>query len=215
MRPFLYLYAVSDSLLLHRRFHLHRRDIPVSRNSFVCCDRWHLRILSDDKRYPVGCDKVNCGNAAREGALGYDLGAPHLTIGTRPPVGEQHCAPTQRQIKRFLDVPCADSGRAADAHYALLQLRMYKWFTNGAPSRRTLRFTFMMKYNDMKKSKTLRSPHANFPFSILNFPFLSSSSSSAFQRYRPAAPLKAARPAGCHAILPDSRGSSRRSRAAR
>ena len=50
---------------------------------------------------------------------------------------------------------------------------------------------------------------------ILNFPFLSSSSLSAFQRYRPAAPLKAARPAGCHAILPDSRGSSRRSRAAR
>ena len=25
-----------------------------------------------DKMYPVGCDKVNCGNAAREGALGYD-----------------------------------------------------------------------------------------------------------------------------------------------
>ena len=30
----------------------------------------------------VGCDKVNCGKAAREGALGYDLGAPHLTIET-------------------------------------------------------------------------------------------------------------------------------------
>ena len=29
----------------------------------------------------------------------------------------------------------------------------------------------MMKYNDMKKGKTLRSLHANFPFSILNFPF--------------------------------------------
>lgn len=80
---------------------------------------------------------------------------------------------------------------------------------------RTLWFTFMMKYNDMKKGKTLRSLHANFPFSILNFPFLSSSSSSAFQRYRPAAPPKAARPAECHAILPDSRGSSRRSRAVR
>ena len=25
----------------------------------------------------VGCGKVNCGNAAREGALGYDLGAPY------------------------------------------------------------------------------------------------------------------------------------------
>ena len=30
------------------------------------------------ERYPVGCDKVNCGNAAREGALGYDLGAPFV-----------------------------------------------------------------------------------------------------------------------------------------
>ena len=45
---------------------------------------------------------------------------------------------------------------------------------------------------------------------ILNFPFLSSSSSSAFQRYRPAAPPKAARPAECRAISPDSPGSSRR-----
>ena len=27
--------------------------------------------------YTVGCGKVNCGNAAREGALGYDLGAPY------------------------------------------------------------------------------------------------------------------------------------------
>ena len=29
------------------------------------------------ERFSVGCDKVNCGNAAREGALGYDLGAPY------------------------------------------------------------------------------------------------------------------------------------------
>ncbi len=87
----------TDSVLLHMRFHLRRRDIPVSRNSFVCCDRWHLRILSDDKRYPVGCDKVNCGNAAREGALGYDLGAPRPTIGTRYPVGEHIVLP--RNVK--------------------------------------------------------------------------------------------------------------------
>ena len=32
--------------------------------------------------FPVGRDKVNCGNAAREGALGYDLGAPHITVCT-------------------------------------------------------------------------------------------------------------------------------------
>ena len=28
--------------------------------------------------YTVGCAKVNCGAAAREGALGYDLGAPFV-----------------------------------------------------------------------------------------------------------------------------------------
>ena len=28
--------------------------------------------------FTVGCGKVNCGNAAREGALGYDLGAPFV-----------------------------------------------------------------------------------------------------------------------------------------
>ena len=29
--------------------------------------------------FTVGCGKVNCGNAAREGALGYDLGAPFVS----------------------------------------------------------------------------------------------------------------------------------------
>ena len=41
----------------------------------------------------VGCDKVNCGKAAREGALGYDLGAPYLTIGTCYLVGEHSVLP--------------------------------------------------------------------------------------------------------------------------
>ena len=45
----------------------------------------------------VGRDKVNCGIAAREGALGYDLGAPVLTIGTRYPVGEHIVLP--RNVK--------------------------------------------------------------------------------------------------------------------
>ena len=44
MRPFLYLYAVSDFVLLHRRVHLRRRDITVSRNSLACCNARHLRI---------------------------------------------------------------------------------------------------------------------------------------------------------------------------
>ena len=39
VRPFLYLYAMPDFFLLHIRFYLRRRDIPVSRNSLV----WRLR----------------------------------------------------------------------------------------------------------------------------------------------------------------------------
>ena len=31
MLPFLYIFAVSDTVLLHMRFHLSKRDIPVSR----------------------------------------------------------------------------------------------------------------------------------------------------------------------------------------
>ena len=44
VRPFLYLYAVSDFVLLHRRVHLRRRDITVSRKSLARCNAWHLRI---------------------------------------------------------------------------------------------------------------------------------------------------------------------------
>ena len=44
----------------------------------------------------VGCGKVNCGNAAREGALGYDLGAPFVNhLHTRNRRGAQ-CAPRNR-----------------------------------------------------------------------------------------------------------------------
>ena len=39
MRPFLYLYAVSDTILLHISATPRRRDIPVSCNSFI----WILR----------------------------------------------------------------------------------------------------------------------------------------------------------------------------
>ena len=79
------------------------------------------------ERFSVGCDKVNCGNAAREGALGYDLGAPHLTTGTIYLVGEHSVLP--RNVKsnvlrahnvRPYGIPCADG-------------------LHGAPSRRTLR----------------------------------------------------------------------------
>ena len=52
------LFAVSDTVLLHMRFHLRRRDIPVSRNSFARYYGRHLRALSDDKCYTVGCDDL-------------------------------------------------------------------------------------------------------------------------------------------------------------
>ena len=51
VRPFLYLYAVSDFVLLHRRVHLRRRDITVSRNSLVGgCGR-HLQATINNKLY--------------------------------------------------------------------------------------------------------------------------------------------------------------------
>ena len=49
------------------------------RNSFPRYYGRHLRILSAEKYFTVGCGKANCGNAAREGALGYDLGAPFVS----------------------------------------------------------------------------------------------------------------------------------------
>ena len=77
------------------------------------------------ERFSVGCDKVNCGNAAREGALGYDLGAPHLTIGTIYLVGEHSVLPrnVKSNVLRAHDVrpygiPCADGlhGAPRSAH---------------------------------------------------------------------------------------------------
>ena len=53
VRPFLYLYAVSDFVLLHRRVHLRRRDITVSRNSLA----WiFCTTPTNCTRYTVGCD---------------------------------------------------------------------------------------------------------------------------------------------------------------
>ena len=50
-RVFHNLFAVSDTVLLHMRFHLRRRDIPVSRNSFSRYSAQHLRVLIDNKCY--------------------------------------------------------------------------------------------------------------------------------------------------------------------
>ena len=51
--------------------------------------------------------KVNCGNAAREGALGYDLGAPFVNhLHTHNRRGAQ-CAPKNRLILRCVGAQCA------------------------------------------------------------------------------------------------------------
>ena len=50
--------------------------------------------------YTVGCGKVNCGKAAREGALGYDLGAPSLTIVTCVIVGANIVRPQRDRSLR-------------------------------------------------------------------------------------------------------------------
>ena len=44
MLPCRNLYAVPDTVLLHRRFTLRKRDISVSRNSLTCYTGRHLRI---------------------------------------------------------------------------------------------------------------------------------------------------------------------------
>ena len=38
------IFAVSDTILLHRSATFSRRDITVSRNSLTCCNARHLRI---------------------------------------------------------------------------------------------------------------------------------------------------------------------------
>ena len=58
----------------------------------------------------VGRDKVNCGNAAREGALGYDLGAPFVNhLHTRNHRGAQ-CAPKNRLILHCVGAQYAPYG---------------------------------------------------------------------------------------------------------
>ena len=44
MLPCRDIFAVSDSVLLHRSATSSRRDITVSRNSLACCNARHLRI---------------------------------------------------------------------------------------------------------------------------------------------------------------------------
>ena len=85
----------TDTVLLHIWFTLRRRNIAVLRNSFA----WIFCMAPTNCiGYTVGCGKVNCGNAAREGALGYDLGAPFVSGLRNLSRRGAHCAPTQQKI---------------------------------------------------------------------------------------------------------------------
>ena len=72
MLPFLYLYAMPDSVLLHMRFHLRRRNITVLRNSFTRYYRQFLRVTLIHRLYrrvrqgelPVGQEKVPWGTTS-------------------------------------------------------------------------------------------------------------------------------------------------------
>ena len=52
----------TDSILLHMRFHLRRRDMSVSRNSFARCNARHLRIIIDVRLYLVASYGINRAN---------------------------------------------------------------------------------------------------------------------------------------------------------
>ena len=79
------IFAVSDTLLLHMRFTLRRRDIPVSRKSFSRYSAQHLRVLIDNK----------CYRRVRRPRRTVSNGWYNLSR-----KGEQ-CSPTPRQITRY------------------------------------------------------------------------------------------------------------------
>ena len=84
-RVFRNLFAVPDTALLHMRFTLRRRDIPVSRKSFSRYSAQHLRVLIDNK----------CYRRVRRPRRTVSNGWYNLSRR-----GEQ-CSPTPRQITRY------------------------------------------------------------------------------------------------------------------
>ena len=122
---------------------------------------------------------MNCGIAAREGALGYDLGAPFLTIGTRYPVGTSTARPRIRLTiaqeanglpygvtlcKRFTNkyVPVVIGLRANNVRpYGTDCTDRIDTVRRG---RRTLRYPFSIKL----KRRNIVNRHGNSPFSIFH-----------------------------------------------
>ena len=121
MRVFLHLFAVHRQLTATQAVKStparHKVNCPKSKRGSPGghpCRATFLRVITDSSYrlhlsigFIVGCGKVNCGNAAREGALRYDLGAPFVNhLHTRNRRGAQ-CAPKNRLILRCVGAQCA------------------------------------------------------------------------------------------------------------
>ena len=67
--------------------------------------------------FTIGCGKVNCGIAAREGALGYDLGAPFVNHLHTPNRRGAQCAPRKCWILRCVGANVCHSLDAVCLHH--------------------------------------------------------------------------------------------------
>ena len=113
---FPHLYAMPDSLLLHIWFTLRRRNITVLRNSFTRCYGQHLRIPLYQQTLPQGAPRW-IDRRAREGALGYDLGAPFVNHLHTPNRRGAQCAPRKCWILRCVGANVCHSLDAVYLHH--------------------------------------------------------------------------------------------------
>ena len=125
MLPFLYLCAMPDSVLLHMRFILRKRNITVLRDSFSRYYGRHLRVSFNDGLYR----RVRQGELRQRRKRRCPGVRPRRTASNDwhnlSRRGAQ-CAPTQRKIERVAGAQCAP-----------LRYTMCRWFTRcaevGAP----------------------------------------------------------------------------------
>ena len=115
-RMFLNIFAVSDTVLLHIWFTLRRRNITVLRNSFTRCYGQHLRIPLYQQTLPQGAPRW-IDRRAREGALGYDLGAPFVNDLHIPNRRGAQCAPRKCLILRCVGANVCHSLDAVYLHH--------------------------------------------------------------------------------------------------
>ena len=128
-RMFLNIFAVSDTVLLHIWFTLRRRNITVLRNSFTRCYVQHLRIPLYQQTLPQGAPRW-IDRRAREGALGYDLGAPFVNHLHTPNRRGAQCAPRKCLILRCVGANVCHSLDAVYLHIILKRRNMINHCVN-------------------------------------------------------------------------------------